>query len=63
LGSGGYPKVVAALLKRWLALFHVHYRPEMLVRLREFESAGRGTLTLEPVGRRYAYLARFVKAG
>jgi S-adenosylmethionine-diacylgycerolhomoserine-N-methlytransferase len=60
--QAGYPKMLANLLKKWLILFHVQHRPELLEYLRKLESDGRGKLTLEPVGQRYAYLARFVKS-
>jgi len=59
--QAGYPKPLAKLLEQWLALFHVHHRPELLAYLGRLESEGRGILTLEPIGRRYAYLGRFVK--
>ena len=59
--QGGYPRVFARFLRWWLALYHVHHRPELLAYLRGMEAEGRGRLTLEPVGRRYAYLARFIK--
>jgi S-adenosylmethionine-diacylgycerolhomoserine-N-methlytransferase len=61
--QAGYPRPLAWLLTRWLALFHVHHRPELLQHLQKLQFDGRGTLTLEPVGYRYAYLARFVKRG
>ena len=57
----GWPKWFQAVLKKWLDLFHVHYRPELLDHLHELEAKGVGKLTLESVGRRYAYLARFQK--
>jgi S-adenosylmethionine-diacylgycerolhomoserine-N-methlytransferase len=60
--QGGYPGPFAKLLSRWLALFHVHYRPELLSHLRKLQSDNRGSVAIEPIGRRYAYLARFVKA-
>lgn len=59
--QAGYPRALAKLLARWLALFHVHHRPELLAYLRQLESDKRGRLAVEPVGRRYAYLARFIK--
>ena len=59
--QAGYPKLFAKLQAAWLSLFHVHHRPELLAYLQKMQSDGRGSLTLEPVGRRYAYLARFVK--
>jgi S-adenosylmethionine-diacylgycerolhomoserine-N-methlytransferase len=60
--QAGYPWPFPAILKGWLTLFHVHYRPELLEYLQKMQSDRRGTLTLEPVGSRYAYLARFVKS-
>ncbi len=60
--QAGYPKPFQRLLKRWLALFHVHYRPELLAYLQQLHADQRGKLTLEPIGRRYSYLARFVKS-
>ncbi len=59
--QAGYPWPLGALLKAWLAMFHVHHRPELLHQLQKLQFDERGTLTLEPVGFRYAYLARFVK--
>jgi len=58
--QAGYPKPFAKLLKLWLALFHVHHRPELLAYLQKLESDGKGKLTIEPIGQRYAYLARFI---
>jgi len=56
-----WPGWFRALLKGWLDLFHVHYRPELIEHLRELEAKGVGRLTLESVARRYAYLATFRK--
>jgi S-adenosylmethionine-diacylgycerolhomoserine-N-methlytransferase len=56
-----YPAVFASLLKRWLACFHVHFRKELLAYFQKLESQRRGTLTIESIGRRYAYMVRFVK--
>ncbi len=53
---GGYPRVAGKVLAAWLELFHVRHRPELLVHLNELQSSGRGELSLEPIGRRYAYL-------
>jgi S-adenosylmethionine-diacylgycerolhomoserine-N-methlytransferase len=49
------------VIKRWLDLFHVHYRPELLEYLRELDASGVGTLTIKSVAGRYAYLATFRK--
>lgn len=59
--QAGYPRPMAGLLSLWLSLFHVHHRPELLSYLQQLESDGRGALALWPIGRRYAYLAQFVK--
>ena len=59
--QGGWPRWFRWLLKRWLDLFHVHYRPELLDYLHELDARGVGTLTVKSVARRYAYLATFRK--
>lgn len=55
------PAVFAAGLKRWLSLFHVHYRPEVHAALVELGRSGRAAVTIEPVARRYAYIATLRK--
>jgi S-adenosylmethionine-diacylgycerolhomoserine-N-methlytransferase len=60
--QGGWPGWFRRLLKGWLDLFHVHFRPELLEHLRELAARGAGTLTIEPVAGRYAYLATFRKS-
>jgi S-adenosylmethionine-diacylgycerolhomoserine-N-methlytransferase len=60
--QGGWPGWFRALLRKWLDLFHVVHRPELLEYLRDLEARGVGRLTIEPVARRYAYLATFRKA-
>jgi S-adenosylmethionine-diacylgycerolhomoserine-N-methlytransferase len=60
--QGAWPGWFRALLKRWLDLFHVHYRPELLEHLRRLEAQGVGRLTVESVAGRYAYLATFEKS-
>jgi S-adenosylmethionine-diacylgycerolhomoserine-N-methlytransferase len=59
--QAGWPGWFRILLKKWLDLFHVVYRPELLEHLRRLEADGIGTLTVEPVAGRYAYLATFRK--
>jgi S-adenosylmethionine-diacylgycerolhomoserine-N-methlytransferase len=59
--QGGWPRWFRFVLKAWLNLFHVHYRPELLEYLQELDAKGVGSLTLKPVARRYAYLATFRK--
>jgi S-adenosylmethionine-diacylgycerolhomoserine-N-methlytransferase len=59
--QGDWPGWFRFILKRWLDLFHVHYRPELLDYLRELDERGVGTLTIHSVAGRYAYLATFRK--
>ncbi|NDC54620.1 MAG: class I SAM-dependent methyltransferase [Planctomycetia bacterium] len=51
------PRWFAAGLTTWLALFHVHYRPEVHDALVELGRSGRAEVTFESVSRRYAYIA------
>jgi len=51
------PRWFAAGLKRWLALFHVHYRPEVHDALADLGRSGRADVRFEPVAGRYAYIA------
>jgi S-adenosylmethionine-diacylgycerolhomoserine-N-methlytransferase len=55
------PSVFAAGLKKWLSLFHVHYRPEVHDALVELGKSGRADVRFESVARRYAYIATLVK--
>jgi S-adenosylmethionine-diacylgycerolhomoserine-N-methlytransferase len=51
------PRWFAAGLKKWLAMFHVHYRPEVHEALVALGASGRAAVTFESVARRYAYIA------
>jgi len=51
------PPLFAAALKKWLSLFHVHYRPEVHDALVELGKSGRADVSFESVARRYAYIA------
>ena len=55
------PGMFAAGLKRWLAMFHVHYRPEVHDAIVDLGTSGRGTVEFESVARRYAYIASVQK--
>jgi len=55
--QAGLPRLFAATLKRWLAAFHVHYRPELLDYLSRLVQEGRCRMNVESIGGRYAYLA------
>jgi S-adenosylmethionine-diacylgycerolhomoserine-N-methlytransferase len=59
--QGAWPRWFRFVLKAWLDLFHVHFRPDLLDYLQELDAKGVGTLTLKPVAGRYAYLATFRK--
>ena len=56
--QGGLPNWFAGVLQRWLSVFHVRHRPELLGYFRELERRGLVTLSIEPLYRRYAYLAQ-----
>ena len=56
-GEGGLPGWLHWAHSRWLDLFGVSFRPELLGYLRNMERAGRAHLSLESVRGGYAYLA------
>jgi len=55
------PRVFAAGLKKWLAMFRVHYRPEVHDAIVALGRSGRGEVEFESVARRYAYIASIRK--
>ena len=55
------PGPFAAGLKRWLSLFHVHYRPEVHDALADLGRSGKADVAFESVARRYAYIATITK--
>lgn len=55
------PAVFAAGLKKWLSLFHVHYRPEVHDALAALGTTGRADVSFESVANRYAYIASLRK--
>jgi S-adenosylmethionine-diacylgycerolhomoserine-N-methlytransferase len=59
--QGELPRAFAAGLKRWLSVFHVHYRPEVHEALVDLGGSGRADVTFESVARRYAYIATVTK--
>jgi len=61
--QAGLPRPFAWALKRWLASFHVHYRPELVEHFHALRVEGRAGMEFEEVGRRYAYRVRLVKPG
>ncbi|MEM6334007.1 MAG: class I SAM-dependent methyltransferase [Planctomycetota bacterium] len=57
------PGAFAWVLKRWLAAFHVHYRPELVEHMEGLAASGEVALEFEEVGRRYAYRAKLTRPG
>jgi len=57
--QGELPGWFRAMLQKWLDTFGVHFRPELLIHLRELSELIPGTLSLQSVARRYAYIASF----
>lgn len=55
--QAGLPSWFALVLKRWLAMFHVHYRPEVHDRLMEVAATGQVKMQMTSIYGRYAYLA------
>jgi S-adenosylmethionine-diacylgycerolhomoserine-N-methlytransferase len=50
------------IIFKWLALFHVYHKPEILDYLKRLEFEKSGTLSVQHLYRGYAYIARFTKA-
>ncbi|PAW76346.1 MAG: hypothetical protein B9S32_15340 [Verrucomicrobia bacterium Tous-C9LFEB] len=59
--QGDLPAWFGKMLRGWLKKFHVAHRPELLTQLRAWEEKDLGTLTVQSVARRYAYIAKFQK--
>jgi S-adenosylmethionine-diacylgycerolhomoserine-N-methlytransferase len=59
--QGDLPNWFAVTLQAWLSLFHVRHRPELLEYFGALERYGQVSLSVEPLYRRYAYLARLTK--
>jgi S-adenosylmethionine-diacylgycerolhomoserine-N-methlytransferase len=55
------PRWFSTILKKWLAMFHVHYRPELHDHLHELEDQGLVAMDLKPIARRYAYMTQLRK--
>jgi S-adenosylmethionine-diacylgycerolhomoserine-N-methlytransferase len=58
---GEFPRWFREVFARWLGLFHVVHRPEILEHLCELHRAGDGVLGIMPLARRYAFAARFTR--
>ena len=59
--QGEWPGWFRFILKWWLDIFHVKFRPELLEHLQQLDRDGVGSLTIQSVARRYAYIATFRK--
>jgi S-adenosylmethionine-diacylgycerolhomoserine-N-methlytransferase len=55
--QAGLPRWFRWVLVRWLALFHVHHRPELIAYLEALQSEGRANVEIESIGGRYAFRA------
>ena len=55
----GVPSPLRKLVARWLTLFDVKYRPEVLEYLKDLARKGRGRLGVEPLCGSYFFLACF----
>lgn len=62
-GQGGLPVWLEWLHERWLRLYGVSLRPELLTHLRQMEREGRARLEVLSVRGGYAYLAWVEKLG
>ena len=57
------PRWFGGVLRRWLDLFHVHFRPELLEYLHGAAARTGRPIALTPIARRYAYLAELGPVG
>jgi len=55
------PLAFQKFLRWWLSKFHVHHRSELLTYLESLEQNGTATVSITPLFRRYAFLARVKK--
>ncbi len=56
--QSGWPKWFAGLLTKWLSLFGVHFREELLEKLKSWDVEGKCRLEISSICRNYAYHAR-----
>ena len=56
------PKAFQKLLKGWLKKFHVQFWDDLIPHLRSMDATGAGKLSITPIFRRYAFIARFQKS-
>jgi S-adenosylmethionine-diacylgycerolhomoserine-N-methlytransferase len=61
--QAGYPTWFQSVLKWWLRRFHVAYKPDFLHYLESKALDDGAKLKLVPIGKRYAFVLSFVKAG
>lgn len=56
------PQVFRRALKWWLGKFQVQFRPELAEYLEDLRANGKGRFSIQPLYRRYSYLAEFKKS-
>jgi S-adenosylmethionine-diacylgycerolhomoserine-N-methlytransferase len=56
------PEWFQKLLQTWLKQFHVQFWNDLMPHLENLEKSGAGKLTVTPIAKRYAFLAKFTKA-
>ena len=59
--QGDLPASFRKFLKWWLSKFHVRFWPELMPHLRSLEGDGAISLHIEPLFRRYSFIARMKK--
>ncbi len=60
--QGDLPAWFRTLLKGWLRKFHVQFWGDLMPFLYNLQQTGAGKLTIDPIARRYAFIASFQKA-
>jgi len=55
------PFTFQKFLKWWLSKFHVYYRSELIAYLQSLEQNGTATISISPLFRRYAFIAKVQK--
>lgn len=56
------PQWFRTFIFKWLSLFHVYHKPEILEYLKTLHSQQKGTLSVQHLYKGYTYIAQFTKA-
>ncbi len=59
--QGDLPAWFRTVLRSWLRQFHVQFWGDLMPYLHQLEESGVGRLSLDPIARRYAFIASFLK--